>query len=1065
MSIRIKNVKKLILPLVLSAGFIGNSTSYAQNNVHNHVEQSHKHSSKINNNGGEYLVVQFSQLPTPKALEKKGIISLNYINSNTIYAQVKNPSLLRGDNNIVKYFELTSKNRISKRLSAVTTRNQTKSINSLIYLAPNTRESQVKEFANKHNLRIHSLNNLPHYILSSSINNEQLLELGNNELVSWVVQGPEIVNVNMNLCLGVETPYGNYAEFNLGLTTTSYSGSSAGFELANEGWDGPGLGCTDLTYYFGNMSSDMPVNAQKNLIIEAMEVWTQHADLTFTETNFPDQNNSIDIFFATGAHGDGDDFTDPTTLAHAYFPPPINNDQLAGDAHFNDSHTFADLLNSNNQNAKDLKSVAIHEFGHSLGLLHSQNNAAIMAPFYAGVVHNLHQDDINGIQAIYSNGVCSGGSTSCISSGNTSGEYISKVELGNLTHTSGASNSGYSDFTNEVANLNAGSTTSIKITPHWTGSNYPEHYYVWIDLNEDGDFADAGENVWSSGGALSNSLVTGNINIPSNTSFGNKTMRVVMSYNSISTPCETYQYGETEDYSIQIGQSDTQSPSTPGNVSANNITSTQSLLSWNPSNDNVGVTGYSIYVDGNFETSVTSSPYLLTGLSASTIYDISIQAFDAAGNFSNEGTTTFTTESGNNGGGSNYCPSNGNTSGEFISKVQIGSISNTSGASSNGYSNYSNQSTNIELNQNSSITITPSWNGTTYPEYYYVWIDFNQDGDFSDNGELAWSTGSATSNTIINGNFTIPSSAELGTTRMRVIMSFENLSTACGDYQYGETEDYSIEISENFGGSGCTDGVTTFPFFDSFEGLTDASWENYDNDDLDWLIGSGTTPSSGTGPSSAQNGSKYIYIEASGSNVGYPNKYASIQTGCFNLSSMATSGVDITFKYHMYGNKMGTLKFEYSSDDGQNWSTLWTKSGNQGNSWKTANILLNSSLVSSNVKFRFKAKTKNGFRSDFAIDAFKVGSNLFKTENTEQVENISQIETIQTFPNPVLDVLNIEMDNLENGYYEIVNIYGQKVQSDEFVNTSINVTNIPTGIYILNIYSAKKTYTSKFIKK
>ena len=51
----------------------------------------------------------------------------------------------------------------------------------------------------------------------------------------------------------------------------------------------------------------------------------------------------------------------------------------------------------------NLLQTAAHEFGHSLGLSHSDDNGALMAPFYRGyeVKPKLNEDDVKAIQALY----------------------------------------------------------------------------------------------------------------------------------------------------------------------------------------------------------------------------------------------------------------------------------------------------------------------------------------------------------------------------------------------------------------------------------------------------------------------------------------------------------------------------------------------------------------------------------------------------------------------------------------------------------------------------------------
>lgn len=79
---------------------------------------------------------------------------------------------------------------------------------------------------------------------------------------------------------------------------------------------------------------------------------------------------------------------------------------------------------------------------------------------------------------------------------------------------------------------------------------------------------------------------------------------------------------------------DTQAPTSPTNLAASNVTSTGFNLSWTASTDAVGVTGYDVFQNGVFKTSVTGTSASITGLSAGTQYAITVKAKDAAGNAS-----------------------------------------------------------------------------------------------------------------------------------------------------------------------------------------------------------------------------------------------------------------------------------------------------------------------------------------------------------------------------------------------------------------------------------------------
>ena len=141
-----------------------------------------------------------------------------------------------------------------------------------------------------------------------------------------------------------------------------------------------------------------------------------------------------------------------------------------------------------------------------------------------------------------------------------------------------------------------------------------------------------------------------------------------------------------------------------------------------------------------------------------------------------------------------YCTSRGNnTSDEWIESVAIGSFSNVSG-DNGGYADFTNMTIDLEQGISTAFTLTPGWSGTIYNEYFRIWVDMNQDGDFEDAGEMIYDQGSANQNSTQTGNITVPNSSTLGMTRMRVSMKYNNSPNPCETFTYGEVEDYSVNI-------------------------------------------------------------------------------------------------------------------------------------------------------------------------------------------------------------------------------------------------------------------------------
>jgi chitodextrinase len=103
---------------------------------------------------------------------------------------------------------------------------------------------------------------------------------------------------------------------------------------------------------------------------------------------------------------------------------------------------------------------------------------------------------------------------------------------------------------------------------------------------------------------------------------------------------------------------DTQAPTTPLGVTVGGTTAGSASLSWSPSSDNVGVTGYNVYRGGQLAGSVPGTSFTDTGLAASTAYTYTVSARDAAGNVSAASAPVTATTA---AGGGNPPPSGGCT--------------------------------------------------------------------------------------------------------------------------------------------------------------------------------------------------------------------------------------------------------------------------------------------------------------------------------------------------------------------------------------------------------------------
>jgi hypothetical protein len=142
------------------------------------------------------------------------------------------------------------------------------------------------------------------------------------------------------------------------------------------------------------------------------------------------------------------------------------------------------------------------------------------------------------------------------------------------------------------------------------------------------------------------------------------------------------------------------------------------------------------------------------------------------------------------------------------------------------------------------------------------------------------------------------------------------------------------------------------------------SWSNVAGNQTNWARRTGGTPSGSTGPSGAQSGSYYIYVETS-SGSSYTSGNTDIIS--YDLPTGETTG-NVSFYYNQYGLDQGTLHLEAFT--GSSWTSLWSSTGNQGTSW----INITNKTFSGATKIRFRNVAAGGYRGDVALDNITVYS-------------------------------------------------------------------------------------------
>ena len=237
----------------------------------------------------------------------------------------------------------------------------------------------------------------------------------------------------------------------------------------------------------------------------------------------------------------------------------------------------------------------------------------------------------------------------------------------------------------------------------------------------------------------------------------------------------------------------------------------------------------------------------------------------------------------------------------------------------------------------------------------------------------------------------------------------------------------------------------------------------------------------------------------------YSTKRAILESPCFNLSGL--SEATFNFKYHLYGaTAMGYLNVAVSADNGSSWTVVWTRNGNQGNSWQDASIDLSS--YSGSVKLRLDGTTGTTWQGDMAVDAISLTDGPVTTDkcagvspyNSSQSYSVGDQVTyngtlyertstgwinlgacgtarntnqglvdhleveVSIYPNPVKGNMLFVKSTIENLPFTVFNMVGQQVAKGTSAN-GVNVSNLEAGLYLIQFNVNDKVETRKFVKQ
>jgi nitrous oxide reductase accessory protein NosL len=385
------------------------------------------------------------------------------------------------------------------------------------------------------------------------------------------------------------------------------------------------------------------------------------------------------------------------------------------------------------------------------------------------------------------NGFTNGVASPVTSNPNASATYTNYSSLGPIPLLSGAPNS-----------LQLSAITSSSFTSFTT-----LYGNVYIDYNQDGDFSDPTELVYTGQGdytTTTSHIFNGAIVVPPAAITGQTGLRVMIYESSIFDPCiaPSFTGGETEDYVVDI---QTANPCSGAPIAGNAVTSDSLVCATTPFNlslsgASTNFSGLSYQWFANGVAIPNDTLPIVSGISqaANTTYTCVITCANSSQSSTSVGVLVSMDSAVNC---ACFATFGSGCSGDQLEEVSINGVVNNSGVFCPSAPYYTFFSSPMMTASPNDTIVCNFKHGTAYLHYVNVWIDYNNDFQFTD-PERVLTNVTMPQGTASVGTYFI-AGPDSGVFRMRVVQNY-NTQTAnpqsCGTYSYGETEDYTITISD-----------------------------------------------------------------------------------------------------------------------------------------------------------------------------------------------------------------------------------------------------------------------------